>query len=55
MVEVGEITEDEATLAREEPLPTTAKSPDRRRDYFTEEVLQQLLDDDPAVAGDVAE
>jgi penicillin-binding protein 1A len=55
MVETGAITEDEATLARQEPLPTTAKSPDRRRDHFTEAVLQQLLDDDPAVAGDVAE
>ena len=55
MVEVGAITEDEATAGRQEPLPTSAKSPDRRRDHFTEAVLQQLLNDDPAVVGDVAE
>jgi penicillin-binding protein 1A len=55
MLELHKITEDEARAAREEPLPTTAKSPDRQRNYFTEEIVKQLLNDDPAVAGDVAE
>jgi membrane peptidoglycan carboxypeptidase len=55
MIDTGVITEEEARFAQEEPLPTTAASPDRRRDYFSAEVVDQLLEDDPAVAGDVAE
>jgi penicillin-binding protein 1A len=55
LLDLDEITEEEARVAREEPLPTQARSPDRRRDYFQEEVVKQLLNDDPAVAGDVAE
>src|SRR4029078_12446269 len=47
--------EDQARAAREEPLPTTAKSPDRQRNYFTDEIVKELLNDDPAVAGAVAE
>src|SRR5262245_37308916 len=54
-VETHKITEDEARAAREEPLPTTAASPQRKRDYFNDEVVKQLLNDDPSVAGDVAE
>jgi penicillin-binding protein 1A len=55
LIDTNKITEEDARLAREEPLPTTARAPDRRQDYFTQEVVTQLLNDDPAVAGDVAE
>jgi penicillin-binding protein 1A len=55
MLDLDMINEAEARAAREEPLPTEAKSPDRRRDYFPEEVVKQLLNDDPRVVGDVAE
>jgi penicillin-binding protein 1A len=55
MVETGSITEEQARLAQEEPLPTEASSPDQRRDYFRADVIDQLLYDDPLVAGDVAE
>jgi penicillin-binding protein 1A len=55
MVSTGAITQAQARLAREEPLPTKAVSPDRRRDYFTDVVVKELLNDDPSVSGDVAE
>ena len=55
MVELGKITEEEAAAAREEPLPTRAVSPDRNRDYFLDEVVRRLLNDDPSIDGDVAE
>ena len=31
------------------------ESPDRQRNYFTDEIMKELLNDDPAVAGDAAE
>jgi penicillin-binding protein 1A len=55
MVETGTITEGEADAANAEPLPTSARSPLRSRDFFTTEVIEHLLNDDPAVEGDVAE
>lgn len=55
MVEIGAITEEEAAQARLEPLPTSARSPDRRRDFFVDEVIQRLLKDDPDVPGEPSE
>jgi penicillin-binding protein 1A len=55
MVENHKITEDEARLARQEPLPTKATNPDKSRNYFTDEVIRRLLNDDPTVKGDVGE
>jgi penicillin-binding protein 1A len=55
MVDTGKITDEQARLAQEEPLPTSATSPDRQRNYYTDEIVNQLLNDNPAVAGDVAE
>ena len=55
MVETGKITEEEARISREEPLPTKATNPEKQRDYFTDEVVRRLLNDDPAVVGDVGE
>ncbi|MGQ0826686.1 MAG: transglycosylase domain-containing protein [Actinomycetota bacterium] len=55
MVDIGAIGEEEARAAREEPLPTRAVSPDRRRDYYLDEVVRRLLNEDPEIDGDVAE
>jgi penicillin-binding protein 1A len=55
MVETGALTEEEAAVARMEPLPTSAKSPDRRRDFLVDEVIQRLLKDDPDVPGEPSE
>jgi len=55
MVETNVITQVEADFANLEPLPTQARNPDKKRDFFTTEVIEVLLNDDPNVEGDVAE
>jgi penicillin-binding protein 1A len=56
MIELHTITEREAAVARAERLPTTATSPlQARRDYFVDEVVWRLINEDEDVEGDVAE
>jgi len=55
MVDMGTITRDEADAANLEPLPTEIVETVKRRDFFTTEVIDRLLNDDPTVDGDVAE
>jgi penicillin-binding protein 1A len=45
MIDTKVITAEQARVAREEPLPTTAVSPDRVRDSFTQAIVDQLVDD----------
>ncbi len=56
MLQSKMITNAQARLARLEPLPTkTTNNLLRKRDYFLDEVVTRLLNDDPRVDGDVAE
>jgi penicillin-binding protein 1A len=48
MIDTGKITEEQARQAREEPLPTKAVSPDRKRDAFTQLIVDQLTTDHAA-------
>ena len=48
MIDTKVITAEQARLAREEPLPTKAVSPDRVRDSFTQSIVDQLVDDKAA-------
>ncbi len=45
MIDTKVITAEQARVAREEPLPTKAVSPDRVRDSFTQSIVDQLVDD----------
>ena len=48
MIDTKVITAEQARVAREEPLPTKAVSPDRVRDSFTQSIVDQLVDDKAA-------
>ena len=50
MIDTKVITAEQARVAREEPLPTKAVSPDRVRDSFTQSIVDQLVDDKAAAA-----
>ncbi|MEM7275182.1 MAG: transglycosylase domain-containing protein [Actinomycetota bacterium] len=58
LVDTGHLTEDEARIYKLAPLPAERQEPisTKPRDYFVEQALQELLNDNPSILkGDVAD